>query len=198
MKYFLYIIALCIVALIPYSCKQNQQQENTLTPTVSDTRIDTIFALFYNYRFTSSSAINAEDIKPNIPDFTKQSKGIIDATITDTTKIRIIKEQIDQLRKAEINEISDARISLVIKHRDGTTARLSLCGEYANRIFYNNKEQEPNNKLVFYIKNYIGYYPWFIGDDLFSMPELNDRSFMKEPFVSSDYYKQYQAALAAR
>lgn len=202
MRHIFYSIFLCTVILITISCKQKNRQEDIQDKeskeTVVDKRIDTITALYYNYKFASTTPVNRKDITKNIPDFTKESKGVIDATISDTAKIRKIGDEIGLLRKSEKNGVPDTRISVTIKHKDGTTDYLDLCGEYADQIFYNNIQQENNNKLVFYIKNYIGYYPWFIGDDLFSMSELNDTSFPKEPFGSSKYYQEYQAALASR
>lgn len=200
--YYVFIVVgiVCVVS----ACKQSKQADNVSDEEkvvfVPDDRIDTIYALFYNYQIESSSPIDPESITKNIPDFEKESyHGVVDATISDTAKIRKIKDQLDLLKKAgDNNFLPDARIVLKIKHKDGTYSHLALCGDYADQIYYNKNLQEPNNKLVFYIKNYIGYYPWFIGDGLFSMPELNDSSFPKEPFVSSDYYKEYQKALAAR
>lgn len=202
MRHVFYSIFWCTVILITISCKQKNKQEDIQEKeskeTVVDKHIDTITALYYNYKFVSTTPVNREDMKINIPDFSKESKGVIDATISDTTKIKKIEGEIGALRKSEENGVPDIRISVAIKHRDGTTDYLALCGEYANQIFYNNIKQENNNKLVFYIKNYIGYYPWFIGDDLFAMPELNDTSFPKEPFGNSKYYREYQSALASR
>lgn len=200
LKYFILLFA-AIFTLV--ACNRNRQQENTIEDKseqkVVDTRIDTIFALFYNYQIESGSPVSPESLKKDIPDFTKGNyHGVIDAVISDTSKIGKIKEQIDLLRPSKNSGTPDARIAVTIKYKDGSLENLSLCGEYADQIFYNNVQQEANNKLVFFIKNYIGYYPWFIGDGLYSMPELNDSSFPKEPFGSSTYYKKYQEVLAAR
>lgn len=203
MKYIKLLALLLATIFVFGACNRNRKQENTIEneseQKVVDTRIDTVFALFYNYQFESPSPISPETLKKDVPDFTKDSyHGVIDATISDTSKIRKIKDQIDLLRPSGDNVTQDARIALTIKHKDGSYSYLTLCGTYADQIFYNNIRQEANNKLVFYIKNYIGYYPWFIGDGLYSMPELNDSSFPKEPFVSDEYYKKYQEALASR
>lgn len=204
MKYIKCSILILVSVLAMLACgghnpQQESLKENKSEPKVADTRIDTIFALFYNYQFESSSPVPPESLKKNVPDFAKESyHGVIDAVIADTSKIRKIKDRIDLLRPAQNSGTPDTRIAVTIKRKDGSLDYLAFCGEYADQIFYNNVQQEADNNLVFYVKNYIGYYPWFIGDGLYSMPELIDSSFPKEPFGSSEYYKKYQKELAAR
>lgn len=198
-KYTLFAFLLISIGTL-YCCKpktQEQQQQDTAQP-AADKSVKTLSALYYNYLPETTSPILPQDIQKQIPDFNKDRKGILDGSITDTTRIRRLKEQIALLKESPEKESIDARIVLTINYSDGSSDNLTLSGKYADRIFLNGVQQEANNRLVFFVKNYIGYYPWFIGDDMAQMPELLDTSFMKEPFIRSEYYKQYQEILSKR
>lgn len=178
----------------------NKQKENTLTEEVSksDRRIDSISVLYYNYLVEPQTPVKAEDIKLNIPQFDKDRKGVLDAHISDSIRIKDIKSRIDSLRPARQPSPLDARLVAIINYKDGSEDILCLGGHYVNEIFLNGVQQEADNKLLFMLKNYIGFYPWMIGDDMFAMEELQDQSFAKAPFISTPYYETYQAALANR
>jgi len=205
MKIFLYIAIIFASLLLFTCCKQNKKEneKNLTNQSANDgvnkerslTRID---ALYYNYILESETPIKASDMKKEIPVFSEDKNGILDASITDSTKIKEIKDLLNDLKASEEETTPDTRMIFVLVYDDESKDTISLAEIYSDRIYFNGREQIRNNKLLFTLKNYIGFYPWLIGDDMFNMSELQDHSFPKPPFTSSRYYKEYQQALAGK
>lgn len=206
MKSSLNLLYLLASILLIYSCKGNSKQEKQNStdtmpkPEVSTqvrklTRID---ALYFNYIFENKEPIKPEDIKRDIPQFEKDKKGVLDAEIADSLKIEKIEQILSNLQPAHTQNPIDARIVFILNYDNNDKDTLCLGGIYSDKIYLNRTEYSRSNKLLFTLKNYIGFYPWLIGDDMFNMTELQDNSFPKPPFTSSSYYKQYQEALAFR
>lgn len=197
-----YIVSIFALLLFMAGCnnkpKENTQKEDSEIAATANHSIDSISVLFYNYLIESQIPIKSEDIKLNIPQFDKDRKGVLDAQITDSSRIADIKNRIDSLQPARQATPLDARLVAVIKYNDGKTDTLILGGHAVNQIYFNGIQQQTDNKLLFMLKNYIGFYPWMIGDDMFVMKELQDNSFPKAPFISTDYYQAYQEALSKR
>ncbi len=192
------------VLFLSFTACNNKQKENATIgdkPEITDktdNRIDSISVLYYNYLIKPQTPVKPEDIKLNIPQFDKDRKGVLDAYIVDSIRIEDIRSRIDSLKPARSSSPLDARLVAVIKYKDGRKVTLCFGGYRVNEIFLNGVQQETDNKLLFLLKNYIGFYPWMIGDDMFAMKELQDPSFAKAPFVSTSYYDAYQSALAKR
>lgn len=195
-------IFISILLLAITSCNNKQkkdnapQQETEINKT--DLSISNISVLYYNYIVESEAAISPNDVQLNIPQFEKDRKGVLDATINDSIKIGKLKSRIDSLRPTQQPSPIDARLVAIINYKNGAQDQLCIGGKYVNKIFLNGEEQETDNQLLFLLKNYIGFYPWMIGDDMFAMQELQDSSFPKGPFVSTPYYEAYQEALNKR
>lgn len=192
------LIVLIIVSISILSCNNHKnsatlEKQDTIDTTNKD--IQWISVLYYNYVFKSDSPIKLQDIKIKIPNFEVEHKGILDATIKDSIKIRKIETLLNLLEDSDIKAPLDARIVAIINRNNGTKDTLSIGGEYSNQIYLNGIEKKPNNELLYLIKNIIGFYPWMIGDDMFDMTEMKDNSFPKEPFISSKYYRDYQKVL---
>lgn len=195
---FIFILLLSITSCNSKGKENNAQVEETQSISKADRRIDSISVLYYNYLIEPQTPIKPQDIKLNIPQFDKDRKGVLDAHLVDSMRIKDIKSRIDSLKPAQQPSELDARLVAIIKYKDGSEDVLCLGGQYVNEIFLNGIQQEADNKLLFMLKNYIGFYPWMIGDDMFAMKELQDQSFAKAPFISTPYYETYQAALASR
>jgi len=198
----LFITIICIGIL---SCNKTKNKESSdkkeelaVDKEKADRKIDNISALFYNYIFVGENTVKPEDIKKDIPDFEIDKRGVLDAVITDTFKIKKIDSLLNSLKVSDSSNPVDVRIVALINYNDGSKDSLCIGGEYSNIIYWNGVEQSGSNELLFLLKNYIGFYPWMIGDDMLRMTEIRDNSFPKEPFVSTPYYKEYQKALAAR
>lgn len=198
--YTLLIFALLLsIASCNNKPKENTQEEKQIdTVTKTNSSIDSISVLFYNYLADFKTPVKPENIKLNIPQFDKDRKGVLDAYIVDSMQIRSIKNRIDSLQPAQQALPLDARLVAVIKYNDGKNDTLTLGGYAVDQIYLNGVQQETDNKLLFILKNYIGFYPWMIGDDMFAMKELQDNSFPKAPFTSTAYYQAYQEALSKR
>lgn len=199
-----YIPLLIFLLLLSVAGCKNTKPENSddnakrQTIVNSDRSINQISVLFYNYLIDWQPPIKPEDIKLSIPDFAKDPKGVLDADITDSVRIANLKKQIDLLTPSQNSSPLNARVVALIRYTDGSQDQLCLGGTYVNEIFVNGIMQETNNELLFLLKNYIGFYPWIIGDDMFKMQELQDNSFAKMPYLSTPYYERYQAALAKK
>ncbi|MEN9920056.1 MAG: hypothetical protein RL662_2492 [Bacteroidota bacterium] len=201
---FTILYLLLVVTLL--ACKNSTNKkadpsvENTspISKQFENRKIANITALYYNYILDSSKVIDATNLTKDTPSFNGSHKGVLDMVLTDSAKINKLDALIKGLQPASPSKEMDTRIQLLINYTDKMQDTLSIGGKYANLIFLNGIEQTPNNELLFRIKNDIGFYPWFIGDDLFQMLELQDNSFIKEPFISTNYYKAYQKALAEK
>lgn len=159
-------------------------------------KITAVNVLYYNYIFESADLVSPENMEIDIPLFEKDKNGILDAEITDSLKTEELQRLLKNLKPASEQTPADARITATVIYNDGTQDRVCIGGVYTNRIYLNGREQAPDNEFLFTLKNYIGFYPWMIGDDMFKMVELQDNSFPKPPFISGRHYKTYQAALS--
>lgn len=182
-----------------FSCNTKDKKENnqdvTSSTIIEDSPLKSISALYYNYLHTTKGMIYPEDLKLRVPTFTTDDYiGILDAEITDTLVLDKINDLVKQLEidSSRLNSWRDARIVALLNYENGKQDTLSIEGSLPDNIYLNGIAHKPDNRLIYLIKNNIGFYPWFIGDKLYDMKELQDNSFMKEPFISSDYYKTWQ------
>lgn len=196
-----YAVLIFVLFLTMTGCN-NKQKENAAEPETqakeTNRSISNISVLYYNYLLDSVTPVNPNDIQLNIPQFDKDRRGVLDAGIDDSTKIKGLKNRIDSLQPAKTPSPIDARLVATIHYTNGSQDVLCLGGRSVNQIFLNGVEQETDNELLFLLKNYTGFYPWMIGDDMFAMKELQDPSFPKGPFISTPYYEAYQQALNKR
>ncbi|MFT3995756.1 MAG: hypothetical protein QM660_15710 [Dysgonomonas sp.] len=171
--------------------------------------IESIRIAYYNYIFETSESINCDDIKvTTLPSFenilvydSKKKDSIVesyidyqaifDTIITNSILLKKIEDELILLKTNDSLKSIDSRISATILYKNGKEEKLCIGGIFTNVILYNGQIQETNNKLLYLIKNNIGYYNWISTEDIEYMDELNDTSFEKEPFVESTYYKRY-------
>lgn len=203
-NFSIWALTLLCVFVSSNNCKganNKTTDRNTDEPIVQEPvkrSVKGLSALYYNYVINDVKPRSLEILQRNIPRFEKETQGILDAHITDETKLSKISNLLETLQPSMQQNPVDARILIRISYTDGTEDTVCMGGRYTNRIFLNGVQQATNNKVLFHLKNYIGFYPWLIGDDLFRMSEMKDNSFMKEPFVSTQHYKDYQKALVNR
>lgn len=156
-----------------------------------DCNIDSITVLYYNFSFTSIKAIRCNDIvKTRIADFRYDNEGIYDAKITDCDILSEIEKEITSLYPDTLQYPLEARISVNIYFKDRNIKHLCMNDNSPNDLYINDVRQVVNNRLIFLIKNNIGYYSWFDNAENY-MEELRDTTFIKEPFIISPYYTQY-------
>ncbi|MDL2214813.1 hypothetical protein LJC00_01325 [Dysgonomonas sp. OttesenSCG-928-M03] len=200
MKIYLYYVTFILLGILLLCCNKRKEQSYT----VSNDKVEeasvkeniiSITALYYNYVFRGEYIVNQSDIRKDIPRFGINRKGVLDAEINDSVKLAKIYLLIASLKPSQDIIPLDARIVATINYSNGVKDTLCIGGEYSDQIFLNGTRMETNNELLFTVKNYIGFYPWIIGDDMFRMTEMKDNSFAKEPFVSSAYYKEYQLVM---
>lgn len=205
MKY--YFCLSLLFSFLPFivNCKGNthnnntSEKENSTKEVVSENQeLTHVNALYYNYVFTSSTPVNPGNVKRNIPKFGINRKGILDAEITDVNKIRKIQDILATLKPSPEQTPLDARIVINLHYNDGSYRQICIGGVHTDKIYLDGIEQVRDNNALFTLKNYIGFYPWLIGDDMFKMSELQDNTFPKAPFISTQYYKEYQNALNSR
>ncbi|NDV67883.1 hypothetical protein [Dysgonomonas sp. 25] len=157
-----------------------------------DCDIQSIHALYYNYNFDTARALGWDDIqKWYDPQDTTKRNRIVEATITECSILQEIDKEIKTLKPAEEQYPGDARIALTINMKDGTIKEYVI-GWPNTAAFYTKEykgtllESENTNRLLYLIKNNIGYYSWFDQDDLKSMNELNDPSVQRDSVRSRD------------
>lgn len=179
------------------SCNKKPKEMPAATPQVPvDRTISRIDAVFYNYLIDIDDAQSQTVLQnADVPDFEHSAKGRLDASVIASKYLMQIDTLISNLHPSEVQQPVDARIRLTVVRGEAAADTICIGGRYATRIYLNGKLQQPDNRLLFLLKNQIGYYPWFIGDAMTHMSELTDDSFMKSPFVFTAYYKQYQNSL---
>lgn len=167
--------------------------------TKSKPNIKAIDILYYNYIFETDVSIDCGKIeKTNIPSFEYidvfdsqndsiidsyiDYQGVLDTIIIDKKLLEEIEVELLKLKPNDSIESVDSRISVRIIYEDGKEEILCIGGVFTNIIWYNNRAQQENNRLLFLIKNSIGYYKWLSNEDLKYMRELNDKSFKKRIF----------------
>lgn len=168
----------------------------------SASSIEYIHIEYYNYLFESPVSIGCEEIKKTIvPDFEKtfiydsanpsividsmiNYQTVLDTIIKDQILLKKIETEINKLKCDTLGNDIDARISVSIKYKDGTEEKICIGGYYSEQILYKGKLQLQNNRLLFLIKNNIGYYKWMPKKDMLYMDELNDTTFIRKPIES--------------
>lgn len=200
MKLLSFVVGIICVSIALWSCKK---ANSTLTPhhashpveaTVPDS-VESIEALYYNCITLSKAMYGWDDLKKDIPAFDRGiCVGVLDGSIENPKVKTEIQQLIDGLQPDVNNRnfMPDYRIVATVKYKSGKTERLGISGSLMNTIYLNDTLQLKNNRLIYLIKNYLGIYPWLIGDRLNDQEELFDNSYSKDPFVESKYYKMYQ------
>lgn len=182
------------------SCKNNKK-ENTTTPqpteNIAETKtadsITLIKALYFNYPFADSKLYKWTDLEKSIPDFAKGKKeGILDAEINNPDALNKIFTLIKDSKTATSNNPINTRIAITIYYNNGTKDTMVIGDSNTNTIFINETQLESNNRLLYLIKNNMGYYSWMLGTDMSDLKELYDNSYIKEPFIRDKYYKLWQ------
>lgn len=175
---------LFFILLTLYSCVNKQ-----------DSSIESMDALYYNYTFESIVPISCNEIVKDIPkmdtvfiddsSYMVNYMGVLDTIITDQSILIDIQKQLTLLQPKEVadNDI-DARISVVIKYKNGKEDKLCIGGYLGDVINFKGKTQEPNRELLYLIKSSIGYYNWMTKKDMLYMDELSDTTFIRKPIES--------------
>lgn len=158
--------------------------------------ISSIDALYYNYIFDTSTAVNWNDVKLNVPDFKKNSHGVLDAKITNCLVLREINEELKTIHPMTKQwPGADVRIVFSVNYKNGKDTVFTICGYFSDMIFSKERvalSTNNTNRLLFLLKNNIGYYSWIDKDYYQYMPEIQDSSFRKESIIESLYYKKYK------
>jgi hypothetical protein len=135
--------------------------------------------------------------EPYIPDFIDYYNGLLNATVTNCNVLKEIEDELSKLKpETDYCPGGDTRLKFNIYNKDKSIKTLCMSGIFGTEIYIGGVLQQPNNRLVYLLRNSIGYYPWF-DDDYENyyhyMDELQDTTFVREPFIESSYYKKYKA-----
>lgn len=190
-KLIVYVFFIFVSITLFFSCKYSNKKDNVNIYSC-DSQIDSISIFYYNSLFKSFKGIKCEEItKAYIPDFVNENEGILYVVIKDCKILKEIEMEVLQLRESQDYPLEDIRIAATLYYKDKMIKRICISNMFAESIFLDGEIQEKNNKLLYLIKNNIGYYVWFGEPILEMMDELQDTSFIKEPFIESPYYKRY-------
>lgn len=159
------------------------------------TDIQSIYFLYFNHSFSNIKSVDCCDIKKKCPTIVAfpilnesgdscgviiDNHGVIDTTIVDTLILMQFKNELCKLHPDPSNYPIDARISCIIRYKNKKEERICIGGYFADGIEYNGIRQERNNKLLYLIKKYSGYYFW-MGDRILEYSvELQDKSFQRD------------------
>jgi hypothetical protein len=162
------------------------------------TELESIHVLFYNYSFEPFLPVNCDDIKKSVSSMKiptvynekgdsigiwVDNHGVLDTIIIDSSTLKEIEEELKNLKPDSTNYSLDARISCVIKYKNGEKEQLCIGGYFANCIEYCGVNQIQSNKLLFLVKKNIGYYSW-MGDHIVEYSdELHDKSFKRDSVI---------------
>jgi hypothetical protein len=164
-----------------------------------DGNIESINVLYYNYLFETPASIDCDKIKKDIPSFKNipilsqegdsiegyiaDNHGVLDTLIVDK---KVLNEIENEIENAEWNiyPMGDTRISCSVNYKDGTKRKICICGFYSDELKCGNKMMKNSNRLLFIIKNSVGYYHWIHYDMLKYFDELNDTTFIREKIKS--------------
>lgn len=195
---------ICFLFLLIFSTscqksKQNLAREENIQIEKQDScdcEISYISALYYNRIFDTARARNWDDLKLSIPDFKNGGYGgVLDAKITDCNTLKEIAKELKTIKVKDYEGDADIRIVLYVHYKNKDSLFLSVGGYFASDFVTKDRmalKSKNTNRLLFLLKNNIGYYPWISKENLDNMDELKDTSFVKEPFIESPYYKQYK------
>jgi len=178
-----------ILSLLYACCSCNKKIE---------TSIDSIYVLFYNYSFEGIIPIGCDEITKTSSTMTEfvivdaqgdstgaflNYQGVLDTTITDRSVLSAIEYELNTSKKDTLINLMDARISCFIRYKDGREERLCIGGYWAEYVAYNNCVVVTANKLLFLIKNAIGYYSW-MGDNILNYSyELKDSTILRDSII---------------
>src|ERR1035437_1775953 len=163
---------LIIIGLI--ACiKTNDNKTNNRVKVVCESSIDSIKAVYYNYQhFMPTKGISYSDIiKKKRPTFKKiyiantgnyeiKYTGVMDTLITNCDVLLSIESELKNLKPDTSFAAKDVRIAFVLYCKDSKSPKIILINDF-NDLFFNDKHQAKNKKLIYLIKRNIGFYSWF-------------------------------------
>ena len=74
----------------------------------------------------------------------------------------------------------DARMAILVYKKNGIRDSITVNDLALNTIYKNRVMQNKNNRLVYLIRKYTGYYSWFPKDELQHAAELKDTTFTRD------------------
>jgi len=192
------IIFYIVIASLLLSCNGIKNKKNNIrVKDICECSIDSIKAYYYNYQhFMPTKGISYSDIiKKKRPTFKKvyigntgnykiNYTGVIDTLITKCDVLFSIQSELKNLKPDTTFAAKDVRIAFVLYFKESQKPKIILVNDF-NDIFFEDKHQAKNNKLIYLIKRNIGFYSWFTRRELGNMQELNDTTFEREPNLMS-------------
>lgn len=190
------IYNILIIGLLACNKVNDNKTKNQVKNTCIS-QIDSIKAFYYNYQyFMPIKGISYSDIiktkRPtfkrinigNAGDFEVKYTGVIDTVITNCNALLSIEAELKNIKPDTSFAAKDVRVALTFYYKNSKHQTVILINDF-NDLFFNDKHQIKNNKLIYLIKRNIGFYSWLKKSDLKNMEELNDSTFEKEPNLMS-------------
>lgn len=159
-----------LITLVFASC--NTRTKNPSYREESRKGIDSILITYFCGDINSSVAIKCEKIaaiqaEHPANDYSLFSEGIVEAIdtfIVDKTKLNEIMLLLEK-KKSIMNYNLDARMYVTVKYTDNTTDNMCL-GMETPQVMFNGQPMLIENKLVYLLRAYSGYYKWFDNNNL--------------------------------
>ena len=191
MRKYIFVGIILPFFIISCSCKNKNETNKHKT-------IQSIYVLFYAYSFETRIPVNSNEITKRIGKTFKSEDNkillkegsVLDTTINDEFVLKEISDEICKLLFIRKSQPVDARISCLIKYKDGSSEKLCIGGYFANDIEYKGVRCLKNNKLLFLIKKSINYYSWMDDNIMRNQIELKDESIHRDS-IKGYFGKQY-------
>ena len=170
----------CILFLLLVSCNIKEKKN------ICNSDIKDIQVLYSAGLSTGDVATRCEDLLRWAEESKKRVNNIkyvpylpfIDTLITDCSIIEQIEYEINNFQPIE-NRLIDARMLVYVNYKNGDVDKICINGVPVRDIIYNGQFQY-NNKFLYLIKLYSGFYDWIPKSEFSYMDELNDTTFVRE------------------
>jgi hypothetical protein len=197
---FIIFLTACLFAGCGQRAQNNDAKTNSNINTCTST-IDSMTVIFKNYfRLTTALPVSCNQLLDKksgfwgdgeffpVKDGTFKRKyfGIIDTCVTDCEALLKIEEGLKTIKPGDYWAFYDARMVAIIYFKDGTQTTLCACDFFAMDIYQDGILTEKNPRLVYLLKLYSGFYSWFTKDEMRSMRELEDTTYIEPIMMTAE------------
>jgi hypothetical protein len=180
------VIFICVLVFSLLSC--NPDKKGKINP--CNTNIKNVRVLYYNGLKTTDTAIRSIDIinqsKRNTTNYGNLIlPSVVDTLITQCSVLEEIDTELTNFKESE-NQSIDARMLVFINYKNGTSDKMCISGYFVDNIIYKEVFQS-NNRFLYLIKYYSGFYSFVSDSELSYMKEIQDTSFHKKLIKAINY-----------
>ena len=167
----------------------NSSQKHDMEKAYCNSNLDSIKVVYFKYRFfiySKQAAKCSWQTVMNIPNAKCQytRSFVKDTMIRDCDQLKEIESELTKLHPQkglpDSLDYLDARMAILVYKKNGIRDSITVNDLALNTIYKNRVMQNKNNRLVYLIRKYTGYYSWFPKDELQHAAELKDTTFNRD------------------